>query len=174
MAQPQLVLAQGRQAQPGLLGGQAHGHQADLAQALGAQLVLGGQGRRFVVEALQAGASGFLPKDCAVDELATAIRTMLRGQIFLSSQISGEIITDYLHLLKEAKTSVFTVLTPREREVLQMLAEGKTTKYMALALGVSAKTIETYRQQIMDKLELRSIAELTKYAIREGLTSLEH
>lgn len=129
--------------------------------------------KRFVIEALQAGAHGFLPKDCAVNELATAIRTVMQQQLYMSSQVSGEIITDYLHLLKQTQHSVFSILTPREREVLQLLAEGKTTKHMALSLGVSAKTVETYRQQIMEKLEIHTIAELTKYAIREGLTSLE-
>jgi len=129
--------------------------------------------KRFVVEALQAGASGFLPKDCAVDELAAAIRTVMQQQLYLSAQISGDIINDYLRLLKTSDPSVFTVLTPRERQVLQMLAEGNTTKTIAGSLGVSAKTVETYRQQLMDKLEIRSIAELTKYAVREGLTSLE-
>lgn len=129
--------------------------------------------KRFVIEALQAGAHGFLPKDCAVNELATAIRTVMQHQLYMSSQVSGEIITDYLHLLKQTQHSAFSILTPREREVLQLLAEGKTTKHMALSLGVSAKTVETYRQQIMEKLEIHTIAELTKYAIREGLTSLE-
>ena len=129
--------------------------------------------KRFVIEALQAGASGFLPKDCAVNELATAIHALMSGQIYLSTQISGDIINDYLRLLKETEHSAFTLLTPRERQVLQMLAEGHTTKSIAGALCVSTKTVETYRQQLMDKLETHSIAELTKYAIREGLTSLE-
>ena len=129
--------------------------------------------KRFIIEALQAGAHGFLPKDCAMDELATAIRAIKDGQLYLGAQISGDIITDYLRLLKQTVRTVFTVLTPRERQVLQLLAEGNTTKAIAGSLSVSIKTVETYRQQIMDKLEIRSIAELTKYAIREGLTSLE-
>lgn len=129
--------------------------------------------KRFVIEALQAGARGFLPKDSAVDELATAINAVRDGQIYLSTKISGDIITDYLRLLRSTEKSAFTVLTPREREVLQLLAEGKSTKSIAQSLSVSVKTIETYRQQLMEKLEIYSVAELTKYAIREGLTSVE-
>lgn len=129
--------------------------------------------KRFVLEALQAGALGFLPKDCAVDELATAVYAILQNHMYLSPQISGDIITDYLRLLKQSEASAFSLLTPRERQVLQMLAEGNTTKNIAGTLSVSVKTVETYRQQLMDKLELHSVAELTKYAIREGLTSLE-
>lgn len=129
--------------------------------------------KRFILEALQAGANGFLPKDCMADELVTAVREILRNQHYLGSQISGDIIADYLRMLKNTESSAFTLLTPRERQVLQQLAEGHTSKAIAASLGVSAKTVETYRQQIMDKLGLHSVAELTKYAIREGLTSLE-
>lgn len=129
--------------------------------------------KRFILEALQAGANGFLPKDCMADELVTAVREILRNQHYLGSQISGDIIADYLRMLKNTESSAFTLLTPRERQVLQQLAEGHTSKAIAASLGVSVKTVETYRQQIMDKLGLHSVAELTKYAIREGLTSLE-
>ena len=78
-----------------------------------------------------------------------------------------------MHNLSKTEFSVASILTPREREVLQLLAEGKTTKQIAVSLNVSVKTIETYRQQIMHKLNLHSVAELTRYAIREGITSLE-
>jgi DNA-binding NarL/FixJ family response regulator len=82
-------------------------------------------------------------------------------------------IKDYVRLLPMGELSVFSVLTPRQRQVLQLLSEGKGTSRIAHDLQVSVKTVETYRQQIMDKLNIHSIAELTKYAIREGLTSLQ-
>ena len=130
--------------------------------------------RRFVVEMLKAGVSGYLLKDCAFDELANAIHAVMENQIYLCPPIAKTVTEDYLHRLAPASgTTVYTTLTPREREVLQLLSEGKTTKQIAYALGLSGKTVETHSQKIMNKLGLRSIAELTKYAIREGLTSLE-
>jgi two-component system response regulator NreC len=129
--------------------------------------------KRFVVEMLKAGASGYLLKDCAFEELAYAIRAVVGNRTYLSPRIADTLIKDYIHLFPETQLSVFSLLSPRERQVLQLIAEGKTTKQIALNLKVSVKTVETYRQQIMDKLDMNSIAELTKYAIREGLTSLE-
>lgn len=129
--------------------------------------------RRFVMEMLKVGASGYLLKDSASEELTSAIRTVAAHQPYLSPKITDVVIKDYLSTVSKSESTVFTVLTAREREVLQLLAEGKTTKQIASALHVSVKTIETHRQQMMEKLNMRSIAELTKYAIREGLTSLE-
>jgi two-component system, NarL family, response regulator NreC len=129
--------------------------------------------KRFVVEMLKAGASGYLLKDCAFEELALAIRTAIVNKVYVSPSINDMMIKEYVHNLSESEFSVASILTPREREVLQLLAEGKTTKQIAASLKVSVKTIETYRQQIMHKLNLHSVAELTKYAIREGITSLE-
>jgi DNA-binding NarL/FixJ family response regulator len=129
--------------------------------------------KRFVVEMLKSGSSGYLLKDCAFEELALAIRTVIANQIYVSPGITDTIIKDYVHNLSKTEFSVASILTPREREVLQLLAEGKTTKQIAVSLNVSVKTIETYRQQIMHKLNLHSVAELTRYAIREGITSLE-
>lgn len=129
--------------------------------------------RRFVVEALKAGASGYLLKECAYEELVVAIQTVLANRTYLSPKLSEVILKDYLGSVSAKNTSVFGKLTSRECEVLQMMAEGKSSKEIAFNLGVSGKTVETYRQHIMDKLDLRSIAELTKYAIREGLTPLE-
>lgn len=128
--------------------------------------------QRFVVESLRAGASGYLLKDCAIDELLDAIRTVQKSQRYLSHFIEDSIITDYLNLTTGRSGSAFSMLTAREREVLQLLAEGKGTKEIAGQLKVSIKTVETHRKQIMDKLNLHSIAELTKYAIREGLTPI--
>ena len=128
--------------------------------------------RRFIFRVFKAGASGYLLKDCAFEELVCAIRAVSARQIYLSPGIANIVLKDYLRQSSKENTSVFSVLTAREREVLQLLSEGKTTKQIALLLKVSVKTIETHRPQIMDKLNIRSIAELTKYAIREGITSL--
>jgi DNA-binding NarL/FixJ family response regulator len=129
--------------------------------------------KRFVAEMLKAGASGYLLKDCAFEELALAIRTVIANKVYVSPGINDMIIKEYVNSLSETEVSATSILTPREREVLQLLAEGKTTKQIAASLKVSVKTVETYRQQIMHKLNLHSIAELTKYAIREGITSLD-
>ena len=128
--------------------------------------------RRFIFRVFKAGASGYLLKDCAFEELICAIRAVSANRIYLSPGIANIVLKDYLRQSSKENTSVFSVLTAREREVLQLLSEGKTTKQIALLLKVSVKTIETHRPQIMDKLNIRSIAELTKYAIREGITSL--
>jgi DNA-binding NarL/FixJ family response regulator len=130
--------------------------------------------RRFVARMLEAGASGYLLKDCAFEELAHAIRSVCADQTYLSPEITGVVIGDYLRQLSSRnQPSLYSVLTPREREVLQPLTEGKTTKQIAALLHVSAKTIETHRSQIMEKLDIHSVAELTKYAIREGITTLD-
>jgi two-component system response regulator NreC len=129
--------------------------------------------KRFVVNMLKAGASGYLLKDCAFEELIRAIRVVLAQKTYLSPGVTDIVVKDYMKGTPPTAPSVFSVLTPREREVLQLMSEGKSTNMIADCLHVSVKTIETHRQQVMQKLNLRSIAELTKYAIREGLTSLE-
>ncbi len=129
--------------------------------------------KRFVLQMIKAGASGYLLKDSAFEELISAIKTVVSNQSYLSPKITDVVIKDYIQTLSRGDVSAFSVLTAREREVLQLLAEGRSTKEIAASLSVSVKTIETHRQQIMDKLDIHSVAELTKYAIREGLTSLE-
>lgn len=129
--------------------------------------------RRFVAEMLNAGAAGYLLKDCAYEELIQALHTVMANQIYLSPVIAGILVEDYKTRLSKPKTLDPSPLTSRERETLQLLAEGKTTKEITSNLNVSDKTIDTYRQQIMKKLNLHSVAQLTKYAIREGLTTLE-
>ena len=129
--------------------------------------------RRFVVEALRAGALGYLPKDCEISELCEAIRAVHRRQLYLSQSIADWVVRDYVAITGDRPESAFSVLSAREREVLQMLAEGCSAKEIAGALRVGIKTVETHRKNIMDKLDLHSIAELTKYAIREGVTHLE-
>ena len=128
--------------------------------------------RRFVSEMLKAGALGFVPKDSAFEELVQAIRTVLAGKIYLSPSVAGGVVDEYLRRSEPPDRTAFSSLTPREREVLQLMAEGRNTKQIAMDLHVSIKTVETHRRQVMEKLDLYSVAELTKYAIREGLTTL--
>ena len=128
--------------------------------------------KRFVVRMLQAGASAYLMKDCAFDELVQAIHTVLAGKTYLSPEITTVVVQDIVQQTSDPDTSAIDVLSDREREVLQLLAEGKTTKQIASDLYVSVKTIESHRLNIMKKLGIHSLADLIKLAIREGLTSL--
>jgi len=127
---------------------------------------------RFVTRMLTAGAHGYLLKDCAFEELTLAIQTVLADDVYLSPGVAGVVVREMQSRATDLGVKA-PELTPREREVLQLVAEGRTTRDIAARLHVSVKTIETHRKQIMDKLELRSVAELTKYAVREGLTSLD-
>ena len=128
---------------------------------------------QFVVEMLDAGASGYLLKDCALGELCLAIRAVVANQNYLSPGIASIVIKDYRRELSRAEPPSSPVLTPREREVLQLVAEGNSSKKIASLLYISVKTVEAHRHQIMDKLNIHSVAELTKYAIRKGITSLD-
>ena len=129
--------------------------------------------RQFVLGMLKAGASGYLLKDCSPDELIQAIHTVVANKIYLSPGIAGILLSDFVNSAHYSDSSVFATLTQRECEVLQLISEGKTTREIAYSLYISVKTVETHRMRIMDKLNTHSIAGLTKYAIREGLTSLE-
>jgi DNA-binding NarL/FixJ family response regulator len=129
--------------------------------------------RQFVSEMLKAGAAGYVLKDCATDELLQAVRTVVGGHTYLSPRVARVVVEGYVRKAPHGEAPAAPALTDREREVLQLLAEGKTTKQIALALHVSAKTIETHRRNMMEKLDIHSVAELTKYALREGLTTLE-
>jgi DNA-binding NarL/FixJ family response regulator len=125
----------------------------------------------FVRGMLKAGASGYLLKHAAARELLRAIRLAMNHRVYLSPEVAAVLVEDYRLAAPEA--SAFAVLTPREREVLQLLAEGKSPRGIAQALHLSVKTVEAHRRQIMDKLGFASLADLIKYALREGLTSLE-
>lgn len=129
--------------------------------------------RPFVTAMLRAGASAYLLKNSAASELLLAIAAVQRGETYLSPKIAGTVVEGHVRKPVGANASVFAALTPREREVLQLLSEGQTSKEIAAALHISVKTVETHRSQIMGKLGIRTVAELTKYAIREGLTSLD-
>jgi DNA-binding NarL/FixJ family response regulator len=130
--------------------------------------------KEFVREMLTAGAAAYVLKKRAYEELLRAIREVVKGRKYLSPDIARGVVDDYVELSSSISDNpAFITLTPREREVLQQLAEGRATKEMAYTLGVSVKTVETHRRNIMEKLDLHSVAELTKYAIREGVTSIE-
>jgi DNA-binding NarL/FixJ family response regulator len=136
-------------------------------------IVLGERGdAKSLIQSLKAGAAGCLPKEDAFAELIAAVRRVMDGHIYLSPALAGFVVQDYVRRDTDTVPDAFTLLTPRERQVLQLLAEGHSTKQIASRLHVSAKTIDTHRQEIMRRLRLHSVAELTKYAIRERLTSL--
>ncbi len=129
--------------------------------------------RHFVADMLRAGASGYILKESVFDELVKAIRIVAAGGNYLSPRITDVVVGDYVEFLSGQFGSKQEILTEREHEVLQLIAEGKDTKKIAKDLYVSVKTIEANRRRLMDKLEIYSVAELTKYAIREGLTSVD-
>ena len=127
----------------------------------------------FVSKMLQAGAAAYMLKDCAVDELGEAIRCVLAGKVYISPDIAGLVVDDYLKALESRAESASPKLTPKETEVLQLIAEGKTTKEIASILSTGVSTIETHRQHIMEKLKIYTVAGLTVYAVREGLISID-
>jgi DNA-binding NarL/FixJ family response regulator len=126
---------------------------------------------QYVDGMLRAGVSGYLLKDCAADELINCIHVVRAGRVCLSSGITGCLVSEYLQPAKDNALAVRSQLSDREREVLQLIAEGRSTKEIADALHISIKTVETHRKNIMEKADAHSVAELTKYAIRSGLTS---
>jgi DNA-binding NarL/FixJ family response regulator len=127
--------------------------------------------RRFVRGMLQAGASGYLLKHAASQELIKAIQLVIANRVYLSPEVAGVVVEEFKSPAPD--NSAFAVLTPREREVMQLFAEGKTPRQIAATLHLGLKTVEAYRRQIMEKLDFQSFAELIKYAVREGLTSLD-
>lgn len=130
--------------------------------------------RHFVREMLKAGASAYILKQTAFDELIRAIHEVMAGRTYLSPEVTQGLVDSYVRSSpRKGENPAFATLTDREREALQLLAEGRSSKEIADKMGVSVKTVETHRRNIMEKLNLHSVAELTKYAIREGVTSLE-
>jgi two-component system response regulator NreC len=129
--------------------------------------------RRYVLAMLDAGAAGYLLKNAASDELLSALAIVTRGQTYLSPTIAEGVVDEALDRGPSSHRGLDGPLTAREREVLQLIAEGYSSKEVAATLRIGVATVETHRRQIMEKLNLRTIAELTKYAIREGLTSAD-
>lgn len=126
----------------------------------------------FVLPAVRAGASGYVLKNARPDELEQAIRAVARGETYLTPAVSGHLIDDYRRRTADEVDSL-DKLTSRQREVLQLVAEGHSSKEIARRLGLSVKTVETYRSQLMDALDIHDIAGLTRYAIRKGLVSAD-
>jgi len=127
---------------------------------------------KYIREMFRAGASGYLLKNSPFEEVVEAVKTVFSGQTYISPAIGEKVIKEYTTKTPDDK-SVFSVLSGREREVLQLLAEGNTTKQIGLSLHISPKTVEAHRLRIMNKLQIDNIALLTKYAIQEGLTEPE-
>jgi DNA-binding NarL/FixJ family response regulator len=128
--------------------------------------------KQFVSEIFRAGASGYLIKDSAFDELDHAIRVVMSGKTYINPLIASIVVESLVSQSSTPSSQSFSLLTEREREVLQLIAEGRSTKQIAYDLSVSSKTVESHRRQVMGKLNIRSVAELTKFAIREGLTTI--
>jgi DNA-binding NarL/FixJ family response regulator len=128
----------------------------------------------YVVQVLRAGARGYLLKDTAEEDLITAVRAVAKGQPFFSPKIAKLLMGDNIQRLRtEGMSDSYDLLTPREREVLQLIAEGKSNKEAAAALFVSPTTIETHRARIMDKLDLHSTADIVLYAVRKGIVQMK-
>lgn len=123
-----------------------------------------------VLQALRAGASGYLLKDASPDELTLALQAVMRGDTWLTPRVSRQVVDGYVGRLSEGETTL-DVLTPRQREILQLIAEGQGTKEIAFKLGLSVKTVETHRSQIMERLNIRDVPGLTRFAVRSGLVS---
>lgn len=124
----------------------------------------------IIIDMLRAGATGYVLKESSFDELIGAIHLLMQNRIFISPALSASLVMEYARNSATKTGSAYSILTSRELEILQAVAEGKSTKEIALDLSISVKTVETHRQQLMDKLDMHSIAELTKYAIREEIT----
>ena len=127
----------------------------------------------YVISMLEAGACGYVLKDAAVDEMRRAIRVVADGRHYLSPEIAGTVVASRLRGPVQEGASASSPLGARERQILQLLAEGHTSSEIARQLHIATTTVDSHRRNIMKKLDLHSVAELTKYAIREGLTSLE-
>ena len=127
----------------------------------------------FVLRSLRAGAAGYLLKDSSVVELEAALRSVADGGSYLSPAVSGHVLAAYVRRVGEEGAPAEPTLTPRQREVLQLIAEGHGTKEIAARLCLSAKTVETHRAQLMERLGIHDVAGLVRYAIRTGIVSAD-
>jgi len=130
------------------------------------------QNEDYVRRALRAGAAGYLVKDAAPDELDLALKAVMRGETFLSPSVSKGVMSDYVQRLR-AEEAPGATLTPRQSEILQLVAEGRSTKEIARLLDLSVKTVESHRADLMQRLDIHDLAGLVRYAIREGLVPPE-
>lgn len=128
---------------------------------------------QYFFEMLRAGASGYVPKRAAPDDLVSAIRAVSRGEVFLYPSLAGRLVQDYLQRNDVEEQEPVGELTPREQEVLKLIAEGLSNAEIAELLVISAKTVYRHRENIMRKLNLHSRVDLVKYALRKGLIDLE-
>jgi DNA-binding NarL/FixJ family response regulator len=132
-------------------------------------LILSGHANEeYVWQALRAGAVGYLLKDAPPEEIEQALRAAVRGETYLTKAASGKTVADFI-ARGGTERSALELLTPRQREILQLLAEGRTAKEMARLLGISAKTVETHRAQLMERLDIHDVPGLVRFAIRVGL-----
>ena len=129
--------------------------------------------KKFIIDVLKAGASGYVLKSYLFDELVKAIRSVAANERYLSPKVAAVLVDEYINKKLANKSTESNILSERERKILQLLAEGKSIKEIALSLHLNPKTADANRRQIMDKLGIYNIAEITKYAIREGLTTTE-
>lgn len=129
--------------------------------------------RHYISGMLQAGALGYVRKESAFEEISAAVDAASRGEVFLGEGVTGVVVNDYRQMMQKSSDAPADSLSVREKEVLQLLAEGKKTTEIAALLHISAKTVETHRRQIMNKLDLSNVAALTKYAIQKGIVSLD-
>lgn len=126
----------------------------------------------YVCQAIQAGAAGYLLKDAEPDELERALRSVAAGETYLTPAVSKHVITDYMRRVG-GETQAADPLTPRQREIVQHIAEGKSTKEIARVLQISTKTVETHRTQLMERLGIHDVAGLVRYALKTGLVRLD-
>jgi len=130
-------------------------------------------GEDYVLQALRAGATGYLLKDAATVELGVALIAVRRGETYLSPTISKEVLARHRQTMLDPKADTVKVLTPRMREIVQLIAEGRSTKEIAFLLNLSVKTIETHRMHLMARLDLHDVAGVVRYALRNGLISAD-
>jgi DNA-binding NarL/FixJ family response regulator len=166
--QPQVVLMD--IAMPGLNGLEATGRMTKAWPDIRILILSMHQNAEYVRQALRQGAMAYLLKDSAPLELELALKAVLRGETYLSPAVSKGVVSDYVHRLRSDEQPA-DALTPRQREVLQLIAEGQSTKEIARRLDLSVKTVETHRTQLMKQLDIHEVAGLVRFAIRAGLVS---
>jgi DNA-binding NarL/FixJ family response regulator len=159
-------------AMPGLNGLEVAAQVADNFPYVRVMILSMHANEEYVLRALRAGASGYLLKDADTAELELAIKAVTRGETYLSPAVSKH-VTEYVRRVGEETHSTLERLTPRQREVLQLVAEGHTTQEIACMMNISVKTVETHRTQLMERLDIHDIAGLVRYAVREGLVILD-